>query len=159
MPDTGIPEALSNAGLSFGDPLVAPGHRVMPIPQSAPVPELIQAADCVCYVEKQPDTVTLDVTCQSACQRVGEPQKVDLDLLLEGSGTFDWDDTNSGFSIDGGTTYNAILPDTGDAQQDPLTGVVVSQERQYRMVLDMSEHLDNFLTVDEFCFLVSFTTS
>jgi hypothetical protein len=160
MPDTGVPEAMENAGLPLGSPLVSAGFRSRPVPQSVPIPEVIRVADCVCYVDRAPEAVDLFVTCQSVCQRPGDPQTVDVVLLLRGSGTFDWDDTNSGFSLDGGSTWHALDPDTGDPLQSPLSGLVVDQEYQYTMVLDMADHIDDFLAgQEEVRYLVGFTVS
>jgi hypothetical protein len=156
--DTGILEAMDNAGISHGDPLVSMGHAVLPVPQTAPIPDLMKASDCICYVTKSPNTVANEVICQSVCQRVGSPQVVDIELLLKGSGTFTWDDTNSGFSVDGGTNYYALEPDTTDPRND--TGVlVVDQEYQYTMVLDMTDHIDDFLEQEQVDYLVSFSVS
>lgn len=156
---TGVREAQEAAVLSFiPNSSVPPGYRQLPVPSPLPNLGALDGTMCVVQVVKDPVAPTGRVVCQSVCQRVVEPNVVDLRVLLVGEGTFTWDDTNSGFSLDGGVNYYALDPDTGDPAADPTDGVVVDRERQFNFVLDLDVHYDDGTGVDDpIDFRVSFT--
>jgi len=155
-----IDTAMTTAGLTFGNPPLPPGYRQMAIPSLSPNMTVLGEADCVCVVSYSPAAAELAVECQSICQRVSNPEIVDVVVLLRGNGLYDWDDTNSGFSLDEGVTWHALDPDTGDALQSPLTDIDVDQSYLYTMVLDMSTHIDDFLTgQDQVDFRLSFVAA
>ena len=163
MPEdpTGPEEAQVAAAISFvPNSAVPPGYRQIPVPSSLPNLDGLLGTECVVQVVKDPTPPAGEVIFQSACQRVEDPNLVDLRVLLIGVGTFTWDDTNSGFSLDDGVNYYALDPDTTDPQQDEVGGVTVDRELQFNFVLPLDDHYDDGTgPVSDIDFRVSFTVT
>jgi hypothetical protein len=155
---TGIEEAMLTAGIPVLDVFVyEPGIRPVPLTTGTLIDEeYYSGAECICLVSYDPDAPSGEVQCQSICQRVATPNIIDLRVLLVGEGVWDWDDTNSGFSVDGGTNWYALDPETGDEEQDSLTGILVDGQTPWTMVLDMDSHIDDFTAQDVIDFQLTF---
>lgn len=157
---TGLDEARLTAGIPINQPITAAGYR--PLTSSTGYdPDLLTGLDCLCVVEKLADALTGEVVCQAICQRAGTPSYVDLTVLLKGEGTFDWDNANSGFSVDEGTSWYELLPKTTgeDAMASDTSGLEVDGQLPFNMVLDMDEHIDDFLEQTGIDYLLTFTVS
>ena len=157
---TGIDDAMTAAGIPSTLSLIPLGYR--PLTSGTGYdPDLLTGSDCMCVVEKLADAITGEVVCQAICQRAATPSYVDLTVLLKGTGTFDWANDNSGFSVDKGTTWYELLPKTTgeDSMASDTSGLEVDGQLPFNMVLDMDEHIDDFLNQTGIDYLLTFTVS